>query len=135
MKRFAVFCTLAGLLAAILVACGQSDDTATREAGPQTATASAPSEPTEPSEPAAGGPTITIEGMGFSDALTVAPGTQITIVNDDEVEHSVTARTGDAFDVHVDDKQRATLTAPSQPGEYAFYCIYHPAMTGTLTVR
>ncbi|MFN3007563.1 cupredoxin domain-containing protein [Mycolicibacterium wolinskyi] len=126
MKLMAVFCTLAGLLT-VLVACGQSDDSV-RGTGTAILTAS----PT--TEPAPDGPTITIEGMGFSGGLTVAPGTQITIVNNDEVEHSVTARTGDAFDVHVDGKQRATLTAPSEPGEYAFYCVYHPAMIGTLTV-
>ena len=26
----------------------------------------------------------------------------------------------------------ATFTAPTQPGEYAFYCTYHPSMKGTL---
>ncbi|MHC9296003.1 cupredoxin domain-containing protein [Mycobacterium sp. LTG2003] len=128
MKLVALFCTLAGLLV-VLMGCGQSDDGSARGTGTATLTAS----PT--AEAAPDGPTITIEGMGFSGGLTVAPGTQITIVNNDEVEHSVTARTGDAFDVHVDGKQRATLTAPSEPGEYAFYCIYHPAMIGTLTVR
>ena len=28
-----------------------------------------------------------------------------------------------------------TLTAPSQPGEYPFYCVYHPNMKGTLIVK
>jgi hypothetical protein len=29
----------------------------------------------------------------------------------------------------------ATFTAPTQSGEYDFYCTYHPSMNGTLIVR
>jgi plastocyanin len=73
--------------------------------------------------------------MAFGDPITVAPGTQITVKNDDSAEHSVTSRTEGQFDVHVDGGQQKTLTAPSQPGEYAFYCVYHPSMKGTLIVK
>ena len=73
--------------------------------------------------------------MSFGDTVTVAPGTQITVRNDDSVEHSVTSRIEGVFDVHVDGGQQATLTAPTEPGEYAFYCVYHPSMTGTLIVQ
>ncbi len=129
MKRIAGLCAAACLIAMLGTACGQSDTAETRISGPGTLTSS----PT--SEPAPGGPTITIRGMGFSAALKVAPGTQITIVNDDEVEHSVTSRTDGLFDTHVDGKQRATFTAPSEPGEYPFFCTYHPAMKGLLIVE
>ncbi|MGV0746317.1 cupredoxin domain-containing protein [Mycolicibacterium sp. XJ870] len=149
MKRMTMFCGAFGAAVCLFAAaCGQSDTevsdpgAATQTASPTEAspteaspTEASPTEASPTAEPAPGGPTITIEGMGFSGGLTVAPGAQITIVNNDEVEHSVTSRTADLFDVHVDGKQRATLTAPSEPGEYAFYCIYHPAMVGTLTVR
>jgi plastocyanin len=30
---------------------------------------------------------------------------------------------------------KATFMAPTQPGEYAFYCTYHPSMKGTLIVQ
>lgn len=133
MKRIAWLCATACLIAVLGTACGQSDTTETPIAAPETLTSSPASEPA--SEPAPGGPTITIQGMGFSAALTVAPGTQITIVNDDEVEHSVTSQTDGLFDVHVDGKQRATFTAPSEPGEYPFICTYHPAMKGLLVVE
>ncbi|OBG86427.1 plastocyanin [Mycobacterium sp. NS-7484] len=120
MNRLAMLVVAACLGAWLTVACSQAD-----HAAPQQSTV----------QPAPGGPTITIAGMGFSKALTVAPGTHIAIVNDDEVEHSVTSRDKGVFDVHVDGKGRATLTAPDKPGQYAFYCLYHPAMVGTLTVR
>ena len=67
--------------------------------------------------------------------LTVAPGTEINIVNNDTAEHSVTSETEGAFDVHVDGGKNKTLTAPTQPGEYPFYCVYHPNMKGTLIVK
>jgi plastocyanin len=35
----------------------------------------------------------------------------------------------------VDGKGQKTLTAPTEPGEYAFHCKYHPSMHGTLTVK
>ena len=73
--------------------------------------------------------------MAFGQPLTVAPGTQINIANNDTAEHSVTSETKGAFDVHVDGGKTKTLTAPSQPGEYPFYCVYHPNMKGTLIVK
>jgi plastocyanin len=39
------------------------------------------------------------------------------------------------FDVHLAGNGEATFTAPTQPGEYAFYCTYHPSMKGTLMVQ
>ncbi|MGZ8747559.1 MAG: cupredoxin domain-containing protein, partial [Mycobacterium sp.] len=35
----------------------------------------------------------------------------------------------------VDGGEQGTLTAPAEPGEYAFYCVYHPSMKGTLIVK
>ena len=49
--------------------------------------------------------------------------------------HSVTSQTAGQFDVHLAGNWEATFTAPTQPGEYAFYCTYHPSMKGTLMVQ
>ena len=49
--------------------------------------------------------------------------------------HSVTSQTAGHFDVHLAGNGEATFTAPTQPGEYAFYCTYHPSMKGTLMVQ
>ena len=72
--------------------------------------------------------------MNFGEPVTVPAGAQITIKNDDSAEHSVTSQTAGQFDVHVDGNEQGTLTAPTEPGEYAFYCVYHPSMKGTLIV-
>lgn len=119
-------------LAGVLAACGgQSANTTESSAATGTATDSAEAT----GAPAAGGSTLTIANMGFGQPITVAPGATITIKNDDSVEHSVTSRTEGQFSVDVDGKEQRTLTAPTTPGEYAFYCKYHPSMNGTLIVK
>ena len=101
--------------------------TATSKATTTKATTSAPSE--------AAGPTITIANMSFGDPVTVAPGAEVTVKNDDSAEHSVTSDTEGKFDEHVDGGEQDTFTAPTEPGEYAFHCVYHPSMKGTLIVK
>ena len=78
---------------------------------------------------------ITIANMSYGQPITVSPGAQITIKNDDSVEHSVTSDAADKFSVDVDGNEEGTLTAPTEPGEYAYHCKYHPSMHGTLIVK
>lgn len=135
-----ILSALVWLVVVAATACGQSStqeeptgETATATASPTPSAQTPATTPASPASPA--GATITISGMSFGEPVTVAPGAQVAIINDDSAEHSVTSETGGAFDVHVDGGQQSTLAAPTQPGEYAFYCIYHPSMKGTLIVR
>ncbi len=125
------------LVAAIATACGGSDtSTQEKETGTATATASPTTTAAQTSGTAtAGAATITIANMSFGDPITVSPGAQITIKNDDSAEHSVTSDTAGKFDVEVEGKEQGTLTAPTEPGEYPFHCTYHPSMHGTLIVK
>jgi len=133
MKKFWMLCVTI-CLAATVAACGSESTYSTSEGDTGTATATASPETTSAAaEPA--GPTITMANMSFGDPITVAPGAKITVRNDDSAEHSVTSRAEGTFDVHVEAGEQGTLTAPSTPGEYAFYCVYHPSMTGTLIVK
>jgi plastocyanin len=128
MKRFGLFIAGVCLVVAAATACGQSGTPAQEKfTGTATVTAS-------PASTAAAA-TITIANMNFGEPVTVPPGAQVTIKNDDSVEHSVTSQTEGKFDVHVDGGEQGTLTAPTEPGEYAFYCVYHPSMKGTLIVQ
>ena len=126
MKKIGTFLAAMTVVAALVTACGGSSSTTY-------ATETAMASESSPTEVA--GPTITIADMAFGQPLTVAPSTQINIANNDSVEHSVTSDTAGAFDQDVDGHEKATLTAPSQPGEYPFHCSYHPTMKGTLIVR
>ena len=128
MKKICSFWAAIIVVAALATACGGSSGTSQST---DTATPSAAAS----ESPAAAGATITIEGMAFGEPLTVAPGTEITIGNNDSAEHSVTSDKAGAFDVEVDGHEKKTLTAPTQPGEYPFHCKYHPNMKGTLIVK
>jgi plastocyanin len=136
MKKFGLFCAAVCLAAAMLTACGSN--TSTEERG--TATATLTASPTESEGKAstaaqAAAATLTIASMSFGQPVTVSPGAQVAIKNDDSAEHSVTSDTAGKFDVEVDGKEQGTLTAPTEPGEYAFHCKYHPSMHGTLIVK
>jgi plastocyanin len=130
-------------VAVVVSACGGSDSSSespTAEASSSAAATTGSAAPTDSSaasteSPAASGPTITIESFAFGDPLTVEPGATIQIVNNDSAEHSVTSDTEGLFDVHVDGGQTGTMTAPTEPGEYTYYCVYHPDMKGTLIVQ
>jgi len=140
MKKILLVCVTVCLAVAV-AACGSESSYTTSEGDSGTATATASPETTSTAaEPTgttaeASGPTITMADMSFGDPITVAPGATITVKNDDSAEHSVTAQTEGKFDVHVDAGEQGTLTAPTEPGEYAFYCVYHPSMKGTLIVQ
>ncbi len=78
--------------------------------------------------------TITIKDYEFSSVPEVAPGTRITVTNEDTEAHTVTADTGGAFDVAVPPGASRTFTVPAKAGAYPFHCIYHSNMHGSLTV-
>lgn len=129
--------------AVLLTACGGSgsseESSSSHEGMSQEETTSAAegsaTESTEAAAPAADGPAIVIESFSFGEPLTVAPGATIQITNNDSAEHSVTSDTEGIFDIEVEGGETATLTAPTEPGEYTYFCRYHPDMKGTLIVQ
>lgn len=92
--------------------------------------------------PASGAPrdvpsnTIEITNFVFSPAaITVAPGAVVMVDNQDSAPHTVTAE-DQGFDTgNLAGKQRGTVAAPTQPGEYPYICDIHQYMKGTLTVK
>ena len=116
-----------GVIALLVAGCSSSGTTGADSTSAAAETSSA--------APAAAGSTITISGMDFGDPITVSPGAQVAVTNEDGVEHSVTSKTAGQFDVEVDGGKQGTFTAPTQPGDYPFYCKYHSNMAGTLVVK
>jgi plastocyanin len=101
---------------------------------------------------AAGGPTLTIlEGSSIQgspdydpDELTVAAGSDVTVMNQDTLPHTVTsgaspqdANAGQTFDTSlINGGESATLSlAQVAAGPYDYHCMVHPYMTGKLTVQ
>ena len=102
--------------------------------------------------PGGGAVTLTIlEGSAIQgnpdydpDELTVAAGSDITVTNQDTVPHTVTSGTGPTdpnsaqfFDTSlINSGESATLSlAQVAAGQYDYYCMVHPYMTGKLVVQ
>ncbi len=122
------------VLALSLAACGGN-----AEEEPAADTTPAPTEPTEvqesaESEEGSASATITIKDFAFESPETLAPGTEVTVTNEDSVGHTVTSDDEGVFDTPVGPGETVTFTVPDEVGEYAFYCIPHPYMTSTLIV-
>src|SRR5215216_1495002 len=100
---------------------------------------------------AAGGPTINIlEGAAIQGSpdydpedLTAKKGDEVTVVNQDTVPHTATSGTGASdpnsaqlFDTSIiNGGESATISlAQVEPGQYDYYCMVHPYMTGKITV-
>jgi plastocyanin len=101
---------------------------------------------------ATGGPTINIlEGSSIQgspdydpDELTASAGSEVTVVNQDTLPHTATSGTGpqdpesaQLFDTSlINAGESATLSlAQVTPGQYDYYCIVHPFMTGKIVVQ
>ncbi len=130
--------TIAAFLASgalLFAACGDDDDAS---ADQPTETTSADSAP-EGSDSTGGGEAVdTVEIVDFeftpADAI-VAAGSDVTFTNADGTPHTATAADGSFNTDSIDGDSEGTITAPDEPGDYAFVCSFHPFMKGTLTVE
>ncbi len=133
-----------------LVGCGTAEDSGSTEtegpSAPPVATsapaasspAAAPAETTESAEApaeAAEEVVITITDFEFEISGPVAPGAEVTVINNDAVGHTVTSDEEGVFDTPVGPTETVTFTAPEDAGEYSFFCMPHPAMISTLVVE
>jgi plastocyanin len=78
------------------------------------------------------------------DELTVAAGSDVSVTNEDTVPHTVTSGTGPTdpnsaqmFDTSIiNGGESATLSlAQVAAGQYDYYCMVHPYMTGSIVVQ
>lgn len=139
--------TLASLATFALLAaaagCGSGTEAPDAQADPTTSPAtSPPATPTasDSADPSATPPdteqaVITIDDFQFNGPDSVAPGSTVTVKNNDSAPHTATADDG-SFDVVVEGSgATGTFTAPNKPGKYPYICKFHPDMTGTLVVK
>ena len=84
---------------------------------------------------ATGAASIEIANFDFTAGVTVAAGQSIDVTNIDSAPHTLTSVDG-LFDTgNLGQNETATITAPLEPGTYAFFCEIHPSMVGALTVE
>jgi plastocyanin len=125
------------LCAGVLAACGganqSSSSSVPASTGEQSSITNVPST-SVPAERA--GSEVTISDFAYTVPASVSPGQQITIVNKDSANHTVTADADNLFDIRVSGGGGIeTFTAPTSPGTYPFHCKYHANMHGSLTVQ
>src|SRR4051812_26924400 len=78
---------------------------------------------------------VAINNYEFSPSvLTVAPGTTVTWVNEDESPHTVTDNGKIFRSSALDTGDRFSYTF-AQPGEFTYYCTMHPMMVGKIVVK
>lgn len=103
----------------------------TSDAAPATAEVVA----AEPTSTAAAARTVSIADFAFGGATVVQPGEQITVSNVDGTPHTMTAKNG-SFDTGIIGGGAATtLTMPTEPGTYQYFCSLHPSMVAEITVQ
>lgn len=79
--------------------------------------------------------TITIRDFAYGEPLTVAPGTEVTVVNEDSAPHNANDA-GGAWEFELlDQGESTTFTAPDEAGTYDLICTAHPQMSGQLIVE
>jgi plastocyanin len=70
-------------------------------------------------------------------SVTVHPGQDVIFTNVSNNVHTVTARKDNSFDSKDINTGGGhwTLVAPAKPGDYPYYCVYHPLMFGKVIVK
>ena len=126
----------------------------TGETGSSNQTAGSSNQTAETAGTATGGGAVTLtilEGSSIQgspdydpDELTVAAGSEVTVVNQDTLPHTVTSGTSPTdpnsaqlFDTSlINGGESATLSlAQVSAGQYGYYCLVHPYMTGSIVVQ
>jgi plastocyanin len=133
---------VAAALAVLAVAACSSDDDPPAGPSATSAPATGTSAPGggEASSPAAGAASgsITIKDFKYGPPLTVAAGATIEVENQDTAGHDVVADDGSFKTPVLGQGEKATFTAPTEPGTYTYSCSLHPGSMsgiGTLIVE
>jgi plastocyanin len=94
------------------------------------------SAPASSSSASGGGVTIKMKNIQFDPkSTTVKVGQKVTWVNDDTVDHNVTANSGADFKSKDFGGGGTFSFTPTKAGTIKYVCTIHPGMDATLTVK
>ena len=86
-------------------------------------------------QPSAAAQTVKISNLTFGpQTITVAAGSTVTWVNQDDLPHTVVAVDKSFRSKPLDTGDSFSFTF-AKPGEYAYFCSIHPMMTGKVVVK
>jgi plastocyanin len=84
----------------------------------------------------AGARTVKISDFAYAPPdLTVAAGTTVDFVNEDETAHTATSKGSEAFDSGAIQPGKNAKVTLDQTGTFTYTCAFHPFMKGTITVE
>jgi plastocyanin len=132
MKRILLALCPALALTLAVAGCGGSSNSGSSSA---TTSTSAPSSTASSTASSGGGTQIKMQNIQFSPkATTVKVGQKVTWVNEDTVDHNVTANSGASFKSKDFGNGATFAFTPTKAGTIKYVCTIHPGMTATLTV-
>ena len=80
--------------------------------------------------------TVRIDNFAFdAQTITVAPGSTVTWINDDDAPHTVVANDGKSFRSKVLDTGETFSFTFNAAGTWGYFCSVHPHMTGKVVVK
>jgi plastocyanin len=80
--------------------------------------------------------TVKIDNFAFdAQTVTVAPGSTVTWINDDDAPHTVVADDGKSFRSKVLDTGDSFSFTFKSAGAWGYFCSVHPHMTGKVVVK
>ena len=80
--------------------------------------------------------TVRIDNFAFNaQTITVAPGSTVTWVNEDDAPHTVVADDGKSFRSRTLDTGEKFSFTFNTAGTYGYFCSVHPHMTGKVVVK
>jgi len=83
-----------------------------------------------------GASAVTIKDYIYKPAtLTVPKGTVVTFTNQDSTPHTATSKESGVFESGSIDTGKSAKVTLSQSGTFAYYCLFHPFMKGTIVVE
>jgi plastocyanin len=79
---------------------------------------------------------VTIKDYEYAPAnLTVPVGTTVAFTNQDSTPHTATSKDSGAFESGPIDTDKSATIKLEKAGTFAYYCVFHPFMKGTITVE
>jgi plastocyanin len=82
-----------------------------------------------------GAKTVTIEDYLYKPAaITVPKGTTISFTNRDSTPHTATSKDSGLFESGSIDTGKSGEVTLEESGTFAYYCLFHPFMKGTIIV-
>jgi len=113
------------VIAALVVGCGSGNDGAGR-------TSTDASGAGKSSEAKA----VTIRDYTYEPAtITVPQGTTVTFTNRDSTPHTATSKQSGLFESGSLATGKSGTVTLDESGSFAYYCLFHPFMKGTITVE